>query len=294
MALFKKAGIAKTIDDTTHNVQTGLADRIRSLFGDREEAGRLENVVQGGARMIGDFANPARQFGITSSIQSGAGKAVAKMAGKAQKASVPAKRIHDMSLKDIEQQIKVGSKTDAQVLTDIFGKEGAKKYKSLERQANNYNIPEGTRSKASSQLADMEDVLPKDLSNKLFGIGEDIIDIDLMKDLRKEMVYIRGQGGSAKELGEALKYNVTRLGDNIDPSKMNNEQLTAFMGMREALSIAKKEGFSLKEVSAAAIKGSAERFSDPIDAAFMLEKFLKKVNKSLPSEVIKEAKIAIK
>jgi len=197
------------------------------------------------------------------------------------------KTIDSMSFDEIGEQIKLGTGSDAKMLEGLFGKEGAKKYNSLQKKANSHTGDEVARSRASTQLADMEDSLSQANQDKLFGIGDDFIDVDLLKDVKKEMSYIRSQDGSPAELGEALKYSITRLGDDIHPSQMSPEQLTAFMGMREALSIAKAKGYSTLEVSKAAIKGSAERFSDPADAQFMLEKFLKKIQLSPVAKQLK-------
>jgi hypothetical protein len=79
MALFKKPGIAKKLDDKTHEAQDILSDRISKMFGGN--APTIERGVQAGASMIGEMINPARQFGMTSAISGGAGKALASKVG---------------------------------------------------------------------------------------------------------------------------------------------------------------------------------------------------------------------
>ncbi len=69
MALFKKPSIAKKIDDTVHEVQGTLEDRIGKLFAGKAPA--VEGAVQAGVGMATEMVNPARQFGIASVLNKG-------------------------------------------------------------------------------------------------------------------------------------------------------------------------------------------------------------------------------
>jgi len=85
---------------------------------------------------------------------------------------------------------------------------------------------------------------------------------------------------SAKDLGESLKYDITRLPEAdfvFDPSDnfFTTAEGLAYIKLKYAFDEATRLGFDLKEVSQAAIQGAAARFPDPEDALFMVERFLK-------------------
>ena len=159
---------------------------------------------------------------------------------------------------------------DGARLKQLFGDDGAKRYNSLQRVAHGTNTARADR--ACDELALMESKLTPKQQAKLFGIGETGPTYEAFADYRRDLRNIFGD--TAAELGDSMRYAITKLGKIQDPAKMSPGEQQAFAQLRHGFEIAHKQGWNKDEVLQAALRGAARRFS-PEDAAFMLEQFTK-------------------
>lgn len=184
-------------------------------------------------------------------------------------------RLHpwEMTAKELKQAIaeeKAKERTDE---VEIFGEAGAKRYRFLQRKSNDLFHPKEAK-EADIEIAKMEKALTEKQYNKLFGIGEpEGYSIDELRDFERTLD-VRATR-TPEELGEELRFTLTELGTELDPLKMKYEERLAWATVRNALLHAREMGWDTKKISDVAIKASASRFSDPADAVYMLERFIK-------------------
>lgn len=184
-----------------------------------------------------------------------------------------AKPIYEMSAEEISGLIEKTEAEDANIEANLFGEEGGKKYRKLERIANNSTDAQAA-DKAAEEMSAMEDSLTKEQYNKLFGIDQEgINDVDSLKNILRAIESV--DGDTVEELAQSIATAMTDIGDATNPSEMDSTQLSAYVKLKRAFEIANEKGLDTKEINDLAIKQSAARFSDPEDAAFMLKRFIK-------------------
>lgn len=184
-----------------------------------------------------------------------------------------ARQPYEMTETELDNLITTTKIQDRNVEIELFGKEGAKKYASLYKKANQITDLAGA-DKATVELEKMQNSLTPKQQDKLFGIGEfGVQNIESLKEFRRAISDVGGD--TPQELGESLKTAVTDIGNKTDPSTMNQTELKAYMALKEGFRIAQENGWDIKEVSEYAIKASAVRFVDSEDALFMLQRFAK-------------------
>jgi hypothetical protein len=188
------------------------------------------------------------------------------------------KPIYSMPPDELQAAEQADRGKDAAMLKEFFGDEGAKRYNSLQRTANSTNAARAN--KASDELALMESRLSPEQQARLYGTGETGPTHEDFSDYRKALGNISGD--TTAELGESMRYAITKLGKVQDPAKMTPEAQRAFAQLRHGFEIADDQGWDRNEVLQAALKGAAGRFS-PEDAAFMLRQFTKSA--TVPGEV---------
>jgi hypothetical protein len=159
---------------------------------------------------------------------------------------------------------------DTARLKQLFGDDGAKRYNSLQRVA--HGTDNARADTACDEILLMESKLTPEQQAKLFGIGETGPTYEEFVDYRRALLNIFGD--TATELGDSMRYAITKLGKIQDPAKMSPGQQQAFAQLRYGFEIADKQGWNKDEVLSAALRGAASRFS-PEDAAFMLRQFKK-------------------
>jgi GNAT superfamily N-acetyltransferase len=183
------------------------------------------------------------------------------------------KPLHEMTLDEIKQEHEKAKTRDKQDVIDIFGEEGAKKYNALQRAANNsYDMEKAD--KAADELLTMEAGLTKEQQNKLYGIGDTRHSEEDLKEYRD--AYSSLDDSSPEALGESLKWAVSQVGDPTRaPETMTPKERLRMAQLRHGYDLAVQNGYDPMEVMKSAVKSAAERFSDPEDAKFMLDKVVK-------------------
>lgn len=188
--------------------------------------------------------------------------------------SVNRKPVYEMSPDELGRQIDVEKNYDKALVNRIFGEEGAKKYNAAWRKANSTFISQEAQDAGSATAEAMENALPKNTQDELFGINQpDRPDIGHMKEIRQSINALDFENETA--LGRSLRWAITDVGDESDPTKMNYRQQTAFATIRAAMDGIAEHGLNEAKVMEEAVKASASRFHDPEDAEFMLRRFIK-------------------
>ena len=213
-----------------------------------------------------------------------AGKFVAKSPIlKSQRGSVPVpfggkdhakKHIWEMSAEELDHGADLKAKTDAGINKEVLGdraEEFAALEKRLERTQNFSDTP-GYK-EAERRYNEILDSIPKEQQDRMYGVGEKDHQVTDYRAFRRAIEDV--QGDTPQELGQSISRAITEVGKGNDPSTMTQSQQIAYAQIRHAFQEAKRMGWDTKEVSQAAIAYSARRFSDPEDAAFMLERFMK-------------------
>jgi hypothetical protein len=190
-------------------------------------------------------------------------------------ASKTQKQPWEMTREELSQAHEEAKGADKRLLTELFG-DNAQTYERAARAAESSN---SERANAAQQVVDhMEESLTEAQRNKLYGIGETGATIEDLGDYRSALNQI--DVSSPEALGDSLKYAMTKIGTERDPANMDHNQRVAYAQIQEAFRVAKEQDWSTKEISDAALKGAAGRFSDPNDAAYMLEQFRTKSEKA--------------
>lgn len=188
----------------------------------------------------------------------------------------------EMTPAQIEEEYQRKKAEDDNLEASILGPELAKKYDRLQRKANSTYDTEGA-SAAYDEIQKIENSLSETDRNRLYGIGEEGPQVDELRDYRDKLN--RLDKSSPQALGESLQWAVTELAHAPnDPAEMNASQRVRYAQMREAARYAREEGWDTQEISRIAVQAAGERFADPEDAQFMLERFLKKEPQSTVPE----------
>lgn len=174
----------------------------------------------------------------------------------------------EMSPDELDQAIAQERTNDRERETRFFGPEGAKRYRKLQEVANSNMRSHAETSKAADELEAMEAALPKAQRDELAGIGQDVFDVQQARDVRNAIG--RLDTSSAEELGKSLKWAITR----VEPDNPGAEP-EAYAQLRHAARVAEEKGWDTNAITREAVKAAADRFRDPNDAMFLLERFIK-------------------
>jgi hypothetical protein len=179
----------------------------------------------------------------------------------------------EMTRSQIEDEYQRKKAEDDNLEESILGPELAKRYARLQRSANSsYDTEKANR--ASDEIEKIEASLSERDRNRLYGIGEEGPQVDELKDYRQSLGNLDDH--DPRSLAESMRWAVSRVGRETDPAKMTHEQRVAYGTLREAARIAYENGWDTQAISREAVKAAAGRFADPEDAAFMLDRFIKK------------------
>lgn len=190
------------------------------------------------------------------------------------------KPLWEMSPEELDQAKQSASKSDREELVEAFGEEGAKRYQRLERTANSTTKPEDITSKAYDELTAMEEKLTEEQRNKLYGIGgEDRSSAESIQEYRRALGSL--DWSSPEDLGNSLKWAVTKVGEKENPAEMTPSEQVAYSTLRHAMQESGKIGWDPLVVSQSALKAASKRFS-PEDAAFMLRRYGRTTNAQPP------------
>lgn len=180
----------------------------------------------------------------------------------------------EMSYDELDQAAKRQRAHEQGAAERVFGKQGAKRYETLQRSANSsFDMAKADR--ASEEIARMEEGLTPEQERDLFGIGETGPSLEDYQEFRRAIGDVGGR--TPDELAESLKYAVTKL--SVDPYKpveqMTRREQIGWAQLRRGAEIAAEEGWDTQEVSQLAIEKAASRFR-PEDIELMVGRFVKK------------------
>jgi len=180
------------------------------------------------------------------------------------------------SLPELEKLYSEKKSEESQGDLSVFGtQERLEAYNKAHRM---WNSQDEEKSKKGADLVhEIESGLTVDQRNKLYGIGDTYSsdDIKSLIDAADKLDF-----SSPEALGESLKYAVTKIGKPDSVEKMDSAQREAYFQLKTAGEEVQKRGWDSSIVSKYAIEGAASRFTDPQDAEFMLQQFIKPSNVS--------------
>ncbi len=179
----------------------------------------------------------------------------------------------EMTRDQVEEEYRRKKAEDDNLEATILGPELAKRYAQLQRAANSsYDTQRADR--AYDEIQKIEASLSERDRNRLYGIGEEGPQVDELRDYRQSLGNL--DDTDPQSLAESMRWAISRIGNETDPAKMSHEQQVAYGTLREAARIAHERGWDTQAISREAVKAAGARFSDPEDAAFMLDRFIKK------------------
>ncbi len=185
-----------------------------------------------------------------------------------------AKPLWEMSLDELGKLDKNLVKEEENSLISAFGKEGAKKYKRLQKESG--SMDKAKADKAAKEIESMESALTDEQRDRIYGV-----ELDYYPEEVKE--YVKSLNNldfsSEEALAFDLKWAFSNVGEKKSPDLMTSKEQRAWATIRYAMEKAKGEGLDLEKVVKSSLEGAASRFTDPEDAAFMLRRFMKKTPK---------------
>lgn len=196
----------------------------------------------------------------------------------------PERQFYDLRPEQVDMEISRMQNADTKLLNDLFGEIGASKFKALERRANSASDPHGA-DQAYSQMEVMTNRLTPAQREQLYNPEyEKNYSLDDLRNFRRLLGSL--DFDSPQALGESLKYAMTKVGTKSSPKEMDAAEQGYFGQIRYALTEAARRGWNPEEILTNAVAKAAERFDSPENAAFMLERFLKKAPSKKPAEAV--------
>ena len=183
--------------------------------------------------------------------------------------------LYSMSPDELQAGMEAKREAVKSMEKEILG-DRLEEFKRLERQVESYSLERDNPEKykqVTDRHNEILDSLTEAQQDRLYGKGETDPQVDDYKEFIKSIGNVYGE--TPQELGQSIARAITEVGEGTDPSTMSKSEQVAFAQIRHAFDEAKRLGLNLKEVSEAAIRASAGRFSDPADAEFMLKRFIK-------------------
>jgi hypothetical protein len=129
----------------------------------------------------------------------------------------------------------------------------------------------------------IEEKLTKKNKDRLYGIDEAGKSAEELSEVLQQVDAI--DDSSPEKLGESIKYAITKISPKADKSNLSIEESNALTVISTAMRIAKEKGWDTRAISDAAIRASADRFSDPQDALFMLHDYMEPTQKTSQSVI---------
>lgn len=180
------------------------------------------------------------------------------------------------TLEEIEQELESAQADDASILNEVFGEEGARRYSRLDRLANSVSAHPDRISAAAQAIAEMEDSLTDAQQRRLFGIdepgGAGVEELSAMAEAGRFIASAEGDMGVlSRELGNVL----TAIPSEGDPTTVSER--VAVFSLGRIFEEARAANLDMDRMVRDAVASAADRFSDPDDAAFMLDRILRRV-----------------
>ena len=146
------------------------------------------------------------------------------------------KSLYELTPEDVDIEIERVGQSEKNLLVELFGEKGAKRYESLQRKANS-RFDVKSADAAYAEIEKMESALSEAQSQKLYGRGEEPdYDLDTLRELRRSLNSL--DFDSPQDLGRSLKWAITRVGEKIDPNLMTDDEQSYLAQIRYALNTA--------------------------------------------------------
>jgi hypothetical protein len=117
--------------------------------------------------------------------------------------------------------------------------------------------------------------------NRLYGVGEKGRSLDELKGFVEGVRQL--DWGSPEGLGTSIGKAITDVGTKTDPTTMTIPEQIAYTKIRQAVRFAEEKGWPIENLFKSAMETAAMRFGSADKAKFMLDRWLKEVNKK-PAE----------
>jgi hypothetical protein len=176
----------------------------------------------------------------------------------------PRRPLHDMTPDEIRAELGRSDEDWIAATDALFGADG-ERYRRLSR---------SNSEAAFDRASELESRLSDEQHKRLEAAQQNGVSPEHANDFLQAHSDAR-MAETPQQLGESLRWAITRIGRESDPAKMDHKQRTAWYELKSGLDYARERGWDTSEVSKAAIKASAARFGDPADAEFMLSRFAK-------------------
>ncbi|MCH7640995.1 hypothetical protein IID22_02270 [Patescibacteria group bacterium] len=203
--------------------------------------------------------------------------------------------ITELSVEELENRIDEARSAERNLLIELFGAEGAKRYRRLEARANSSFASFEATDKASDELGEMEDALTEAQQDRLFGVGEvgpTIEDLQEIRNAREDVLGI-SEGFDLGTLSDAeLNKVFADLTDEVgrglkemrgvfEPSEFETRQQVGFARIKEALAQGKRFGVDTTDM----LKKGVRTIEDPGLREIALDLFKSLVKKKDPKDV---------
>ena len=259
------------IDSYAH---PGMVANERAQFGEEVPLG-LDRGKEGNVLYLEKPTAGPQERVTNASSEAAPPVEVAEAQPTPSEAPTPSQPLWSLSPSELSSAYKQAYNADTNLLQNLFGKEGAARYNKLQRKANSSYTSTEDMNKALDEVGQMENKLTKAQQDKLFGINvPENENHEIIKNYIDALSAI--DDSSPEALADSIKYAITKIGDKNSPNDMNHSEQLAYAQLRHAFNIAKEKGWDTAEISKLAAEAAAARWHDPEDAAFMLDRFIKK------------------
>ena len=178
---------------------------------------------------------------------------------------------YEMTTEEVHAHSEAVSRYGRDVERAVLGDQADAWRKALrERDSSNDEVS----NRGQATLDAIESKLPKRGVDALYGIGHSDDAFDELTDYRE--AHSDASVSSPDDAAWALGRFLSKLGrtEGKDPSRWKREEQVAYAGMREVGHRIAQEGWDSKDIQKKALMQAASKFSDPNDAAFILDRFL--------------------
>ncbi len=184
-------------------------------------------------------------------------------------------------LQDLETMVEEVLDADANLLTDLFGQEGAKRYKRLQAKANSMMAPMEEVNKAYDEASMMEEALSKADQDRLFGMNfpkdSESDPLDLRR-LRQDINYYKPDNIS-DEPDNLLRNTIAR---ELTEGNLT-ENPSSIVRFRGALDELKRRGFTEEDVVKSVVERAENIGMAPGDLLDLFHAQLKNLGITAPS-----------
>lgn len=155
---------------------------------------------------------------------------------------------------------------------EVFGEEGAKRYKAAQRTSNSYLADRAARDEADRIIAEMEGSLTPQQESRLFGIGETGYTAEELRDIVREVEFYAPE--NILDAPDELLRNT--LGRELLTGKPTEDVISA-LRLRGALDELRRRGFEEQDILSAVVERAGREGITAEDASDLLRNTLDKI-----------------